>query len=318
RRSRTRSTSTCARTSPCRTLPCASGARACRPTSRKRPPSRRPSARRPRRWAGPPAAPPKAALSCPGSARLRVTCARWPPCRSARRPCSACSSWAARIPSASTPTWACSTSGGSASSAPPASARGSSSVGDDRGLAHEYLDALRRQRRLSPATVRNYGHALDRLFVLLEGRSPAALEPAQVRRFVAVLHAQGLAPRTLALTLSAWRGWFRWLARHKGFAANPALGIRAPKAPKPLPKALSVEQAQKLLDGTGHVPDGRESDSDRAVWLRDRAMFELLYSSGLRLGELVAIDLGDGRLDLAQGELTVTGKGAKTRTVPVG
>ncbi|HLS87300.1 MAG TPA: tyrosine recombinase XerC [Burkholderiales bacterium] len=191
-------------------------------------------------------------------------------------------------------------------------------MGDDRGLAHEYLDALRRQRRLSPATVRNYGHALDRLFVLLEGRSPAALEPAQVRRFVAVLHAQGLAPRTLALTLSAWRGWFRWLARHKGFAANPALGIRAPKAPKPLPKALSVEQAQKLLDGTGHVPDGRESDSDRAVWLRDRAMFELLYSSGLRLGELVAIDLGDGRLDLAQGELTVTGKGAKTRTVPVG
>jgi integrase/recombinase XerC len=130
-----------------------------------------------------------------------------------------------------------------------------------------------------------------------------------VRRFVAMLHARGLAPRTLALALSAWRGFFRWLVRHKGFTVNPVLGVRAPKAAKPLPKALSVEQAAKLLD----VP------ADAAVALvRDRAMFELLYSSGLRLGELVALDVGDGRLDLAHGEVTVTGKGSKTRTVPVG
>jgi integrase/recombinase XerC len=124
-----------------------------------------------------------------------------------------------------------------------------------------------------------------------------------------MLHAKGLSPRTLALILSAWRGWFRWLARHRGFRANPVLGIRAPKASRPLPKALSVEAAQRLLDV--------QKDAAPPA-LRDRAMFELLYSSGLRLAELVALDVADGRLDLRQGEVTVTGKGAKTRTVPVG
>jgi integrase/recombinase XerC len=179
----------------------------------------------------------------------------------------------------------------------------------DQKLAKEYLDALKHQRRLSPATLGNYGRALDLLFSLQKNQDLKLLEAAQVRRYVAVLHAKGLAPRTLALVLSAWRGWFRWLVRHHGFAANPVLGIRAPKAAKPLPKALSVEQTEKLLS--------REDES--SPWsLRDRAMFELLYSSGLRLGELVALDAGDGRLDIRQGEVTVTGKGSKTRTVPVG
>lgn len=136
-----------------------------------------------------------------------------------------------------------------------------------------------------------------------------ALEEAQVRRFVARLHAGGLSGRTLALTLSAWRGLYHWLSRHHGHGVNPARGVRAPKSPKPLPKALSVEQAQQLLEGA--APDGPEA-------ARDRAMFELLYSSGLRLAELIALDLDDGRLDLRQGEVTVTGKGSKTRTVPVG
>ena len=135
------------------------------------------------------------------------------------------------------------------------------------------------------------------------------LEAAQVRRHVAVLHSKGLAPRTLALVLSAWRGWFRWLARHRGYGANPVLGVRAPKAAKPLPKALSVEGAQQLL---------ASSKEDSVLEKRDLAMFELLYSSGLRLAELVALDAADGRLDLAHGEVTVTGKGSKTRTVPVG
>jgi integrase/recombinase XerC len=179
----------------------------------------------------------------------------------------------------------------------------------DQKLAKDYLDALKHQRRLSPATLGNYGRALDLLFSLQKNQDLKLLEAAQVRRYVALLHAKGLAPRTLALVLSAWRGWFRWLVRHRGFAANPVLGIRAPKAGKPLPKALSVEQTEKLLS--------REDES--SPWsLRDRAMFELLYSSGLRLGELVALDAGDGRLDISQGEVTVTGKGSKTRTVPVG
>lgn len=130
-----------------------------------------------------------------------------------------------------------------------------------------------------------------------------------MRRLVAQLHARGLAPRSLASLLSAWRGLYRWLARHRGFRANPVEGVRAPKPARRLPKALSVEQMQRLLEAG---PD------DAPAAARDRAMFELMYSSGLRLAELVALDLGDGRLDLKQGEVTVTGKGRKTRTVPVG
>jgi integrase/recombinase XerC len=180
----------------------------------------------------------------------------------------------------------------------------------DSGLAREYLDALRHQRRLSPATLRNYGHAIEVLFTLLEKQRLHALEAAQVRRFVAVLHSKGLSPRTLALVLSAWRGLYGWLVRHRGLRANPTLGIRPPKAPKPLPKALSVEAAQQLL--------GPGEDERSPAMIRDRAMFELLYSSGLRLAELVALDHADDKLDLAAGEVTVTGKGSKTRTIPVG
>jgi integrase/recombinase XerC len=131
-----------------------------------------------------------------------------------------------------------------------------------------------------------------------------------VRRFVAQLHAGGLGPRSLASLLSAWRGLYRWLARHKGLKANPVEGVRAPKAGKRLPKALSVEQVEKLLE-----PEGGDA---APIAARDRAMFELMYSSGLRLAELVSLDLGDGRLDLREAEVTVTGKGGKTRSVPVG
>jgi len=175
---------------------------------------------------------------------------------------------------------------------------------DGAAVAREYLDALQHQRRLSPATLRNYARAIDLL--LKETHHPESLEPAQVRRFVALLHARGAAPRTLALTLSAWRGYFRWLARHHGLRANPVLGIRAPRAARPLPKALSVEAAQRLLDG---------ENEKSPVAIQDAAMFELLYSSGLRVGELVALDLSD---EPDKGEVTVTGKGSKTRTVPVG
>jgi integrase/recombinase XerC len=179
---------------------------------------------------------------------------------------------------------------------------------DGAALTGQYLDALRHQRRLSPATLTNYRHALELLLDLLGSHPLSDLEPAQVRRFVAVMHSRGLAPRSLALMLSAWRGFYHWLVRHRGFSANPVLGVRAPKAPRPLPKALSVEAAQRLLDEKPGTP----------ALVRDAAMFELLYSSGLRLGELIGLDVDDGRLDLAQGEVTVTGKGSKTRTVPVG
>jgi integrase/recombinase XerC len=179
----------------------------------------------------------------------------------------------------------------------------------DRKLVSEYLHSLKTQRRLSPATLDNYTRALEVLLSLL-GQAPlTSLEAAHVRRFVALLHGKGLAPRSLALALSAWRGCFAWLVRHRGFATNPVLGIRAPKAARPLPKALSVEATEQLLNA--------EEKREPAL-VRDRAMFELLYSSGLRLAELVSLDVGDGRLDLQQAEVTVTGKGSKTRTVPVG
>lgn len=179
----------------------------------------------------------------------------------------------------------------------------------DEDLGRNWLGILEHQRRLSRHTLANYSRALDLLFRLKEGAALRDLDTAQVRRFVARLHAAGLSGRTLALTLSAWRGLFNWLARHRGFAANPAQGVRAPKSARRLPKALSVEQAQQLLEAP---------NAETPAALRDRAMFELLYSSGLRLAELVALDAGDGRLDLKQAEVTVTGKGAKTRTVPVG
>jgi integrase/recombinase XerC len=180
---------------------------------------------------------------------------------------------------------------------------------DGAAVARDYLEALQHQRRLSPATLENYAHALQLLLGLAEKRSLENLEAADIRRFLAMLHAKGLAPRTLALTLSAWRGCFRWLVTHRGWRANPVLGIRAPKAARTLPKALSVEAAQRLFD---------EAPGDDPLLVQDRAMFELLYSSGLRLAELIALDVGDGRLDLRQGEVTVTGKGSKSRTVPVG
>jgi integrase/recombinase XerC len=179
----------------------------------------------------------------------------------------------------------------------------------DAPAVREYLGALEHQRRLAPRSLDIYARNLAVLLGLLGEARLAALEPAQVRRHVAQMHAKGLSPRSLASLLSAWRGLYRWLARHKGLGANPVEGVRAPKPGRRLPKALSVEQMARLLEaGTDDTPAAA----------RDRAMFELMYSSGLRLAELVALDLGDGRLDLKAGEVTVTGKGSKTRSVPVG
>ena len=179
----------------------------------------------------------------------------------------------------------------------------------DPELGKAWLDSLEHQRRLSGHTLANYSRALDVLLRLKEKTQLRDVDTHQIRRFVARLHAAGLSGRTLALTLSAWRGLYHWLARHRDFPANPVQGVRAPKSPRHLPKVLSVEQAQQLLETA--APDTPEA-------ARDRAMFELLYSSGLRLAELVALDAEDGRLDLRQDEVTVTGKGGKTRTVPVG
>ncbi|HLU77619.1 MAG TPA: tyrosine recombinase XerC [Burkholderiales bacterium] len=177
-----------------------------------------------------------------------------------------------------------------------------------QALVDAYLAHLLQQRRLSPATERGYRQGLRNLLQLAGDKPLDRLETHHVRRMVAQLHGRGLQPSTIAHMLSAWRGLYRWLARHHGYGVDPCAGVRAPKARKGLPKALSPEEARRLLDG---VPED-------ACEARDKAMFELCYSSGLRLAELVSLDLHDGHAMLKQGEITVRGKGNKTRTVPVG
>ncbi|HXZ92831.1 MAG TPA: tyrosine-type recombinase/integrase, partial [Burkholderiales bacterium] len=179
----------------------------------------------------------------------------------------------------------------------------------DEPLVRAYLEVLAHQRRLARGTLGNYARDLAALLRLSGGARLASLEVVQLRRFVGQLHAAGVSGRSLAGTLSAWRGLYRWLARQRGFRADPCRGVRAPRSAKTLPKALSVEAAQRLLDAP---------QTDSPALLRDRAMFELMYSSGLRLAELVSLDAQGGALDLAQAEVTVTGKGGKTRSVPVG
>ncbi len=203
------------------------------------------------------------------------------------------------------------TAAGVAAARPPTQT-GAPQLGDsfpDAPLVREYLQVLVHQRQLAAVSIANYSRSLGRLLEILGTARLGSLDAAQVRRSIARLHAEGLSPRALANILSAWRGLYHWLVRHKSLASNPCQGVRAPRAPRTLPKALSVEAAQRLLEA---VP------GDAVLLVRDHAMFELLYSSGLRCAELLSLDCGDGRLDLHEGLVTVTGKGSKTRTVPVG
>jgi integrase/recombinase XerC len=171
-----------------------------------------------------------------------------------------------------------------------------------------YLAHLSHQRHLAAGTRRNYLKDIDALFELNPGVALERMQPQHIRRSVAQLHARGLSGRTIAHMLSAWRGLFTWLARQRGLGANPCLGLRAPKSARGLPKALSPEAAAQLLDAPAQT----------APELRDKAMFELAYSSGLRLAELVSLDLAHADAIRRDAELTVTGKGGKTRSVPVG
>ena len=179
----------------------------------------------------------------------------------------------------------------------------------------QFLTELAVQRRASAHTLRAYRGDLERLTTLAAGADPAQLKTPQLRRGLMQLHAQELAPRSIARTLSAWRSSYAWLARRGTIALNPADGLRAPKRPRSLPKALGIDQAAALLDGSGATADA--SAAAGPLLVRDAAMFELFYSSGLRLSELVSLDWPGG-LDPATGEVTITGKRQKTRTVPVG
>ena len=174
-----------------------------------------------------------------------------------------------------------------------------------------YLAELAEQRRQSPHTVSNYRRDLGKLLALAGETPLTGLTVHHIRRFIAQLHGQGLAGRSLARHLSAWRGFFAWLGRRGAMGVNPCEGVRPPKSPKRLPNALSADEAACLLACAG-------DDDDPVIGARDLAMFELFYSSGLRLAELVALDRDALATAGEDGEIRVTGKRGKTRIVPVG
>ncbi|MGB8249128.1 MAG: site-specific integrase, partial [Azonexus sp.] len=174
----------------------------------------------------------------------------------------------------------------------------------------DYLAELAEQRRQSPHTISNYRRDLARLLALAGALRLAELQVHQIRRFIAQLHAQGLSGRSLGRMLSAWRGFFAWLGQHNVVLANPCEGVRPPKSPRLLPKALSVDEAAALLSPN--------DEDDPALAVRDAAIFELFYSSGLRLAELAALDIDVLEGVLLEGEVRVLGKRSKARIVPVG
>ncbi len=172
---------------------------------------------------------------------------------------------------------------------------------------HGFLDHLRNERRYSPLTAENYSRDICRLFKLAGVTSLNELKNHQIRRFVAQLHGSGLGGKSLARMLSAWRTFYSYLIRDHQFKDNPCIGLRAPKSARNLPHALSPDEAVRMME----LPT-----TDDILAVRDKAMFELFYSSGLRLAELVNLD--PGALDFADAAVRVIGKGTKTRIVPLG
>ncbi|MCY7316167.1 MAG: tyrosine recombinase XerC [Rubrivivax sp.] len=185
-----------------------------------------------------------------------------------------------------------------------------------------HLQHLRVEKRLAERTLAMTTAALLRLqaAAAVSGVPLQAAQPLHVRHWAAQLRLRGLAPRSIAIELSAWRGLYRWWGQQGLVRANPVDGIRAPKAAKPLPKALSVQQAVALAE---HQRD----DTAPALAARDHAIAELLYGCGLRIGELTGLDLdagvgtaapARGWVDVADATAHVLGKGSKHRSVPVG
>jgi len=184
-------------------------------------------------------------------------------------------------------------------------------VGLQQDTLHGFLAHLRNERRYSPLTAENYARDIRRLFELAGTASLDELKSHHIRRFIAQLHGTSLGGKTLARMLSAWRSFYAYLMRDHQYQGNPCIGLRAPKSARNLPHALSPDEAVRMVE----LPvDGGGEGGLLAV--RDKAMFELFYSSGLRLAELVSLD--PDALDFADAAVRVTGKGSKTRIVPLG
>lgn len=171
-----------------------------------------------------------------------------------------------------------------------------------------YLAWLQTQRRAAALTLQAYRRELARLQHFAADRALVQLQTHDIREFIHRLHDEGLSTRSITRTLSAWRGFFKWAMRHHNWPHNPVQGVRAPKSAHRLPRALTPDEANALLDAPL---------ADNPLAIRDQAMFELLYACGLRLAELASLRTRDVA-QIAQGWLTVTGKRGLTRTVPVG
>jgi len=187
-------------------------------------------------------------------------------------------------------------------------------------LITRYLDHVRYEKRLAERTHALYTLDLQKLKDHADeaGVALQEVQSAHIRRWVAQMHSGGRSGRGIALILSGWRGFFTWLGREGLIASNPVQDVRAPKAPKPLPKALHVDDAVQLAEFSN-----TQNNSDPWLNCRDAAMVELLYGCGLRVGELVGLDVqasntAKGWIDLEEGEAHVLGKGSKRRSVPVG
>jgi integrase/recombinase XerC len=185
-------------------------------------------------------------------------------------------------------------------------------------LVERYLEHVRVEKRLAARTVELYSLDLQKLSdnAAQAGVELTQVRNAHIRRWVAQMHSGGRSGRGIALILSGWRGFYVWLGRQGLVDSNPVQDVRAPKAPKPLPKALSVDDAVQLASY-------ESADSDPWIEARDAAMVELLYGCGLRVGEMVGLDAiasagARGWIDLQAGEAHVLGKGSKRRSVPMG
>ncbi len=188
----------------------------------------------------------------------------------------------------------------------------------DQALVEQYLEYVRVEKRLADRTVELYSLDLARLreSAAAAGVPLLNVQAAHVRRWVAQMHGAGRSGRGIALILSGWRGFYTWLGRHGRVPSNPVQDVRAPRSPRPLPKALGVDDAMQLAD---HL----DAEADPLLEVRDAALVELLYGCGLRVGELVGLDAvastaARGWIDMEAAEAHVLGKGSKRRTVPVG
>lgn len=173
-------------------------------------------------------------------------------------------------------------------------------------LVEGFSSYLLHERRLSPLTAKNYLRDVNLLLELAGDTDLAQLRHEHLRHFVARLHGRGLSGRSLSRMLSAWRGFFNYLVRDHGFKNNPVATLKAPKSPKKLPHALSPDETARLFAG----------NDEGMLAIRDKAMFELFYSSGLRLTELTSLDIS--AVDFSAGLVRVSGKGNRSRIIPVG